>query len=76
MGGRKDRRRDRRKNKEIFSHSNHIKMDFKTFRTEFAKAHKGETSQVQTAYDIAKAAAPTATYLQWQAAAWKKQKNI
>ena len=51
-------------------------MDFKTFRTEFAKAHKGETSQVQTAYDIAKAAAPTATYLQWQAAAWKKQKNI
>lgn len=49
-------------------------MDFKTFRTEFAKAHKGEPSKVQAAYDSAKAAAPTATYLQWQAAAWNKIK--
>ena len=51
-------------------------MDFKTFRTEFAKAHKGEPSPVQSAYDIAKAAAPTATYLQWQAAAWNKLKRF
>jgi len=45
-------------------------MDFKTFRTEFAKAHKGEPSKAQSEYDAAKKAKPDDGFIRWQAAAW------